>query len=96
MNTPWRRLNRNEISLLRFLAAMANSQFAARLTRRQRADALPLWRRGIVCAWYRQVPDCTPALQGPYWTLSARGMRLAVQFTRPRGSAAQYGGARHG
>lgn len=87
--TARRRLNGREIWILRHLRRAAAEAFAVRLNRMQRHVAAPMWRGGLVNAWYRQAPSLTPSLQGPYFNLSAAGARLAVKFTRPRGSAVQ-------
>jgi hypothetical protein len=82
-----RRLNQKEIGLVRMLfrrAERLSQSFGVALTRHERRVAAPLWRRGIVNCWYRQAPDTAPSLQGPYFTLSALGQRLAAVFTRPR------------
>lgn len=51
---------------------------------RQRAAVVALWRRGLVECWYRQAPEVSPSLQGPYFTLSLAGFNLACCFVRRR------------
>lgn len=89
MTTPWKRLNGREIALLRYLGTMASFCFAVSIGRPLRPVAASLCRRRIVECWYRQVPDCEPSLQGPYFSLTHHGARLARAFLRPRASAAQ-------
>ncbi len=81
-----RRLNGREIKLLRFLAMHAlrsHGISGVTLKPSDRAVIIPLWRRGLVNTWFRQVPNCSPSPQGPYFTLSHAGLRLAESFMRP-------------
>lgn len=89
---PYRRLTGREINLLRFLAMHAlklSGMAGVMLSRRDRGLAAPLWRRGLINCWYRQAPETTPSLQGPYFSLSHAGLRLAEKFTRPSGARAR-------
>lgn len=89
-----RRLNHQEIGLLRHLFRVGAGSFAVSLDRPRRRAAVPMWRRGIVNAWYRQAPSLSPSWQGPYFNLSEAGVRLAAKFMRPRASAVQSGRGR--
>lgn len=77
-----RRFNTQEIGLLRYLARIPN--FVG-LSKRARAIAVPLWRRGIVHCLYLQVADCGRALRGPYFRLTTLGHQLALMFLRADG-----------
>jgi hypothetical protein len=80
-----RRLHGGEINILRSLVRRSASfGGAATLSRWQRRLVVELWRRDLVHVWYRQVPEAGPSLQGPYFTLSIAGFRLASLFAAPR------------
>lgn len=77
------RLSRSQIVLLRSLFRRSGGRPIS-IERWQRGPSVPLWRRGIVEIWYRQVPD--EGSQGPYFSLTISGARLASAFLpAPRG-----------
>jgi len=75
-----RRLTGLEIRALRFLGRRREATVPASLPPWIRRHVVELWRRGIILVWYRQVPDQTPSLQGPYCSLSDGGVALARAF----------------
>lgn len=85
-HTPRKRLNWPQINALRSLAMRSGGKTAVALDERQRAHIAPLWRRGIVEVWYRQVPAemGEPILRGPFFSLSIPGFQLASAFLTPR------------
>jgi hypothetical protein len=83
--TRLRRLSQGEIGVLRSLIRRSGAGGAAvTLSRWQRRLVVELWRRQLVYVWYRQAPETVPSLQGPYFSLSIAGLRLASLFAAPR------------
>ena len=81
---PRRRLHAGEINILRSLVRRSAGGLAVTLNRGQRRMVVELWRRDLVHVWYRQTPSTVPSPQGPYFTLSIAGFRLASLFAAPR------------
>jgi len=79
------RLTGHEINILRSIIRRSGGR-PVTLSRFHRRLVAPLWRRGLIEAWYRQAPENTPSLQGPLFTLSIAGARLAACFAQPRSS----------
>lgn len=88
------RLSRSQIVILRSLMKRGADCRAITIDKWQREPTIPLWRSGIVEIWYRQSPDTSPSLQGPFYSLTIAGARLASNFIdlpAPRG----FSGAEH-
>lgn len=85
--TARERLTNSQIVLLRSLIKRGASIRAVTIAHWQRVVALPLWRRGLIDMWWRNVPD--DSMQGPYFGLTIVGARLASEFVNPapRGSS---------
>lgn len=59
------------------------------LTRAQRTQAVPLWRRGLVDVWHRMSPVDSPRPHGPFFSLTMAGKRLGYAILcRERGVGA--------
>ena len=86
------RLSRSQIIILRSLMQRGGNTRAISIDRWQREPAVPLWRRGIVEIWYRQAPDASPSLQGPFFALTIAGAQLASCFL-DRPAARGFSGA---
>jgi len=87
-----RRLVQNEIEVLRSLARRSQAGgTAVSLPAYLREAVAPLWRWQLVEVWYRQAADADPALQGPYFSLTLAGLRLALVFAAPRQRRQQWG-----
>lgn len=80
--TARERFTNSQIVLLRYLIKHGASIRAVTVAQWQRVIALPLWHRGLVEIWWRQIPGCPP--QGPYLGLSIVGARIASSFIHPR------------
>lgn len=85
--TSLERLTRSQIVMLRSLVMRGGSVRAISLDHHwQSKPALPLWRRGLIEIWYRQVAGEQPSLQCPYYGLSTVGVQIASSFLpAPRG-----------
>lgn len=75
------RLTNPQIGLLRYLIKRGAQIRAVTVAHWQRVIALPLWHRGIVEIWWRQIPGTSP--QGPYFGLTISGVQLASHFIHP-------------
>lgn len=76
------RLTRGEISVLRSLVRRSGIGRPVSLNRIERRHAVPLWRRSLIEVWSRYVPEF--GSQGPYFSLTVAGHRLASLFAAPR------------
>ena len=84
--TSRERFTNSQIVLLRYLIKRGASLHAVTVARWQRVVALPLWHRGLIDIWWRQIPGTPP--QGPYLGLTIVGARIASSFfPAPRGSS---------
>lgn len=68
------RLSQRQIATMKILAVCCSSGNQIALTRDQREAMAPLWRKGIVEVWYRNVPD--EGSRGPFYRPSESGWRL--------------------
>lgn len=85
--TARERFTHSQIVLLRYLIQRGASLRAVTVAQWQRVIALPLWHRGLIDIWWRQIPGTPP--QGPYIGLTIVGARIAASFVSPapRGSS---------
>lgn len=85
--TARERLTNSQIVLMRYLAKRGAHLQAITVAQWQRVVALPLWHRGLVDMWWRQIPGTPP--QGPYLGLTIVGARIASSLFHPapRGSS---------
>lgn len=77
------RLNHSQIIVVRGLFTRSGGRPVTLDQEWQRGVAAPLAHNGIVEIWYRQAPGTSPALHGPYFSLSIGGARLAAHFVNP-------------
>jgi len=77
------RLTNPQIVVMRSLFKRSGGRPITLSNSSQRGTALPLSRCGLIEIWYRQAPGDDPALQGPYFSLSIAGNRLAECFIHP-------------
>jgi len=73
----------SQVRVLRHLALRCGMGGNVLLPRPLRRAVPSLWRRGLVEVWYRQVPDQTPSLCGPFYGLTLDGRRLAGLIFHP-------------
>lgn len=73
----------SQIRVLRHLALHCGMGGNVTLPKGLRRATPGLWRRGLVEIWYRQIPDQSPSLRGPFYGLSLDGRRLAGLIFHP-------------
>lgn len=88
------RLNGLHIAALRTIVRRSGGQ-PIRVSDKFRRAIVTLWRRDLVEIWYRQ--SVNSSLEGPFYTLTIPGARLAAMFCQPRekpvpGASRDFGG----
>jgi hypothetical protein len=72
------RLSNREITLLQDIVLRCGAGGRVTIARIQRAIAAALWRKEMIEIWYRQAIDANPSLQGPFYSPTVAGSRLAA------------------
>jgi hypothetical protein len=72
-------LRGSEIAALKHLAIHAGVAGSVPMPAFERTGGVLLWRRRLVQIWYRQSLD-RHGLEGPFFSLTVDGMRLAAAF----------------
>lgn len=73
----------SQLRVLKHLALHCGMGGNVIVPRALRRAVPPLWRRGLVEIWYRQTPDQSAALRGPFYGLSLDGRRMACTIFHP-------------
>lgn len=81
---PSGRISSREAAILKHLALHCGAGGAVVLKERHRAAATSLWRQMLVEIWYRQSSLPGAGLQGPFYKLTERGLRLAASMFTER------------
>lgn len=72
------RLSNRQIALLQDIVLRCGAGGRVTIAKIQRAVAAALWRKEMVDIWYRQTIDANPSLQGPFYSPTVAGSRLAA------------------
>ena len=75
------RLTPGQLRLIKHLARYCGVGGQVTLNYRLCLSVPPLWRRGLVAVWYRQVPEA--GIRGPFYGLTLDGQRLASAIFHP-------------
>ena len=83
MTAAFGRLPPSQVRVLKHLALYCGMGGNILLPKALRRAVPGLWRRGLIEVWYRQVPDQSPSLNGPFFGLSLDGRRMVSLIFHP-------------